>query len=116
MAELHTIETGLADAKPTAPPAWANVRIGTVNATTVVHSGGGELSGAWHSQDSDEMLIVLAGNCMVDTNEGPLHAGPGDIVSIVAGEAHRVETEPGTRLVAVESAHAIRSPAEGPTW
>lgn len=116
MAELHTIETGLTGAGFTAPPAWANVRIAMLDAATVIHSGGGELAGSWHSQNSDEILIVIAGTCTVDTLDGPLHAGSGEIVIIGAGETHRVETTPGTRLIAVESANAIRAHAEDPSW
>jgi mannose-6-phosphate isomerase-like protein (cupin superfamily) len=114
MATLHTIEQSLAGKTPTAPPSWVNAALCTINSTIIVHGGGGELSGSWHSQDSDEILLVLAGVCEVDTLEGPIAVSAGSLVHIREGEPHRVRTEPGTRLVAFESVTAERTALVGP--
>ena len=44
-----------------APPDWANSELGTLNGSVVLHAGHGTLEGRWHSQDSDEFLLVLDG-------------------------------------------------------
>lgn len=108
MATLIDINESLDGKTPTAPPSWVNAELGRLGAV-ILHSGGGELSGSWHSQDSDEMLLVLEGVCEVDTDDGPVRATAGSLIHIREGEAHRVRTEPGTRLVAIESASAKRT-------
>ena len=114
MATLINIETSLAGRTPTAPPTWVNARLCSINSSVVLHSGGGELAGAWHSQDSDEILLVLEGVCEVDTEDGPIQVTAGSLLHIRSGEPHRVHTQPGTRLVAFESPTAMRTPLDGP--
>lgn len=108
MATLIDVAESLAGKSPTAPPSWVNAEVGRVG-PVILHSGGGELSGAWHSQDSDEILLVLEGVCEVDTDDGPVRVTAGSLLHIRADEPHRVRTEPGTRLVAIESATAKRT-------
>jgi mannose-6-phosphate isomerase-like protein (cupin superfamily) len=114
MATLLNVETSLAEKTPTAPPSWVNAELCTINSSVILHSGGGELAGGWHSQDSDEILLVLSGACEVDTADGPIRVTPGSLIHIGDGEPHRVRTEPGTRLVAFESPTAKRTPLDGP--
>jgi mannose-6-phosphate isomerase-like protein (cupin superfamily) len=106
--ELVDLSRHLAGAPSTAPPNWTNARIGAVNSQVVLHAGGGELEGAWHRQDSDEVLIVLKGGCTVEGESGPTTAGPGQCVLVSAHERHRVTCLPGTVLVAVEGCTARR--------
>lgn len=113
MATLHDVAASITNKEPTAPPSWVNARLGTLNESIVVHSGGGLLHGAWHSQDSDEMLLVLGGSCTVEHQNGSLTAGPGQLIRIEANEPHRVSTTAGTALVAIESSNATRSPLGG---
>lgn len=113
MATLHDIRQSVAERTPTAPPSWVNAELGTLG-PTILHSGGGELVGSWHSQDSDEMLLVLDGACEVDTTDGTVRATAGEIIQIRDGEPHRVRTEPGTLLVAIESSTAKRTSLAGP--
>ncbi|MDI2098663.1 cupin domain-containing protein [Ruicaihuangia caeni] len=116
MATILNVGESIAQSPPTALPAWTNALIGHLNTGTVIHSGGGELDGAWHSQDSDELLVVIEGACTVDTIDGPTTLRSGDVALISAGEAHRVSTQAGTRLVAVEAASARRTPLSDPTF
>lgn len=98
----------LAGQAHTAPPAWANAPMGLVNDHVVLHAGGGELEGAWHRQDSDEVLIVLSGQATVESDSGPTVASPGECVVIAAHERHRVTCAEGTVLVAIEGSAARR--------
>lgn len=114
MAVLHDIEESLASKEPTAPPSWTNAHLALVNENVVLHSGAGVLQGAWHSQDSDEILLVLSGRCTVETAEGALTAGAGQLIRISAHEPHRVSTGEETVLVAIEGSAALRTPLSGP--
>jgi quercetin dioxygenase-like cupin family protein/fucose permease len=114
MAVLHDIEESLASKEPTAPPSWTNAHLALVNENVVLHSGAGVLQGAWHSQDSDEILLVLSGRCTVETGEGALTAGAGQLIRISAHEPHRVSTAEETVLVAIEGSAALRTPLSGP--
>ncbi len=114
MAVLHDIEESLASKEPTAPPSWTNAHLTLVNENVVLHSGAGVLQGAWHSQDSDEILLVLSGRCTVETGEGELTAGAGQLIRISAHEPHRVSTGEETVLVAIEGSAALRTPLSGP--
>lgn len=114
MAVLHDIEESLASKEPTAPPSWTNAHLALVNENVVLHSGAGVLQGAWHSQDSDEILLVLSGQCTVETGEGALTAGAGQLIRISAHEPHRVSTGEETVLVAIEGSAALRTPLSGP--
>ncbi|MFT4468515.1 cupin domain-containing protein [Arthrobacter sulfonylureivorans] len=114
MAVLHDIEESLNHKEPTAPPSWTNAHLALLNEHIVLHSGEGILQGAWHSQDSDEILLVLSGRCTVETTEGALTAESGQLIHIAAHEPHRVSTTDHTVLVAIESAAALRTPLSGP--
>ncbi|WP_354191314.1 cupin domain-containing protein [Arthrobacter sp. UYCu712] len=114
MAVLHDIEESLASKEPTAPPSWTNAHLALVNEKVVLHSGAGVLQGAWHSQDSDEVLLVLSGRCTVETGAGALTAGAGQLIRISAHEPHRVSTGEETVLVAIEGSSALRTPLTGP--
>ncbi len=109
MATLLNVQHSLDDKTPTARPSWVNAELCTIGETVILHSGGGELAGSWHSQNSDEILLVLAGVCTVDTDGGPIQITAGSLIHIQAGEAHKVSTEPGTHLVAIESTTATRT-------
>lgn len=85
-----------------APPAWTNTELGTINGRVVLHAGGGQLDGKWHRQDSDEFLLVVGGSLVVEFEEGPLTAGPGEGILIAAGERHRAVVPDGCLLLSVE--------------
>ena len=85
-----------------APPAWMNSEVGTVNGVTVLHAGAGRLDGGWHRQTSDEFLLVLQGELVVEFEGGPLAAGPGEAILIAAGERHRAAVPDDCLLLSVE--------------
>jgi quercetin dioxygenase-like cupin family protein len=92
------------DPKPLrAPPAWSNTELGTVNGVSVLHAGAGTLDGRWHRQNSDEFLLVLEGELVVEFDAGPLTAGPGEAIHIAAGERHRAAVPRGCLLLSVEA-------------
>ena len=92
-----------------APPAWTNAEVGVVNGRTVLHAGGGRLDGGWHSQDSDEFLLVVQGELVVEFESGPLTAGPGEGILISSGERHRAVVPDGCLLLSVEAVGMKRS-------
>jgi quercetin dioxygenase-like cupin family protein len=92
-----------------APPAWTNAEVGTVNGVSVLHAGSGRLSGGWHRQTSDEFLLVLEGELIVEFEAGPLSAGPGEAILIAAGERHRAAVPEGCLLLSVEGAGMKRT-------
>jgi quercetin dioxygenase-like cupin family protein len=94
-----------------APPDWRNAEVGTVNGATVLHAGSGRLDGSWHRQDSDEFLLVLKGELIVEFADGPLRAGPGEAILIAAGERHRARVPDGCLLLSVEAVGMRRSEA-----
>ena len=85
-----------------APPAWKNSELATVNGVSVVHAGSGRLDGGWHRQTSDELLLVLEGELVVEFEAGPLAAGPGEAILIAADERHRASVPEGCLLLSVE--------------
>lgn len=86
-----------------AAPDWTNSEVGTVNGATVLHAGAGSLDGAWHRQTSDEFLLVVEGELVVEFEAGPLRAGPGEAILIAAGERHRAVVPKGCLLLSVEA-------------
>jgi quercetin dioxygenase-like cupin family protein len=92
------------DPKPLrAPPAWSNTELGIVNGVSVLHAGAGTLDGRWHRQNSDEFLLVLEGELVVEFEAGPLTAGPGEAIHIAAGERHRAAVPSGCLLLSIEA-------------
>jgi mannose-6-phosphate isomerase-like protein (cupin superfamily) len=85
-----------------APPAWTNAELGVVNGVSVLHAGSGKLNGGWHRQTSDEFLLVLEGQLIVEFDAGPLAAGPGEAILIAAGERHRAAVPADCLLLSVE--------------
>ena len=85
-----------------APPAWTNTELGTVNGVSVLHAGSGRLDGGWHRQTSDEFLLVLEGELVVEFDADPLAAGPGEAILIAAGERHRTAVHKDCLLLSVE--------------
>jgi mannose-6-phosphate isomerase-like protein (cupin superfamily) len=85
-----------------APPAWANTELGTVNGVSILHAGAGRLDGGWHRQTSDEFLLVVEGELVVEFETGPLAAGPGEAILIAAGERHRAAAPVDCLLLSVE--------------
>lgn len=86
-----------------APPSWLNTDVGTVNGAVVMHAGGGRLEGLWHRQDSDEFLLVVTGELVVEFESGPLVAGPGQAILIAKGERHRTAVADDCLLLSVEA-------------
>jgi quercetin dioxygenase-like cupin family protein len=86
-----------------APPAWTNAEVGRVNGVSVLHAGAGRLDGGWHRQTSDEFLMVLEGELIVEFESGPLAAGPGQAILIAAGERHRAAVPSDCLLLSVEA-------------
>ena len=91
-----------------APPDWINAELALVNRKTVLHAGTGRLDGSWHRQDSDEFLLVLKGELIVEFDDGPLSAGPGEAILISAGERHRTAAPDDCLLLSVEAAGMTR--------
>ena len=87
----------------TAPPDWTNVEVATVNKTVILHAGGGRLEGEWHRQDSDEVLLVLQGELIVDFDDGQVSVGPGEGVRIKEQERHRTEVPENALLLSIEA-------------
>ena len=85
-----------------APPSWTNSEIGVVNGVSVLHAGSGTLDGAWHRQTSDEFLLVVEGELVVEFDAGPLTAGRGEGILIAAGERHRAAVPVDCLLLSVE--------------
>jgi quercetin dioxygenase-like cupin family protein len=85
-----------------APPAWTNSELGVVNGASVLHAGSGRLNGSWHRQTSDEFLLVLLGELIVEFESGTLAAGPGEAILIAAGERHRTAVPEDCLLLSVE--------------
>ena len=85
-----------------APTDRGNSELGTVNGVSVLHAGSGKLDGRWHRQTSDEFLIVLEGELIVEFDAGPLAAGPGEAILIAAGERHRAAVHADCLLLSVE--------------
>jgi mannose-6-phosphate isomerase-like protein (cupin superfamily) len=94
-----------------APPAWLNSEIGMVNGVSVLHAGSGRLDGRWHRQTSDEFLMVLEGALVVEFDDGPLSAGPGEAIMIAAGERHRAVVPDDCLLLSVEGVGMQRTEA-----
>jgi quercetin dioxygenase-like cupin family protein len=105
MGERISLRDALAnDPEPMrAPPAWSNAELGTVNGSVVLHAGAGRLDGGWHRQDSDECLLVLEGELVVEFDSGDLRAGPGEAILIRAHERHRAAVPTGCLLLSVEA-------------
>jgi mannose-6-phosphate isomerase-like protein (cupin superfamily) len=93
------------------PPAWTNSEIGRVNGVSVLHAGAGRLDGRWHRQTSDEFLLVVEGALVVEFDEGPLSAGPGEAIMISAGERHRAVVPDDCLLLSVEGVGMKRAEA-----
>jgi mannose-6-phosphate isomerase-like protein (cupin superfamily) len=85
-----------------APPAWVNGELARIRGDVVLHAGGGRLDGGWHRQDGDECLVVVAGELVVEFEDGPLRAGVGEAILIGAGESHRASVPVDCLLLSVE--------------
>ena len=81
----------------------------TVNGVSVLHAGAGRLDGGWHRQTSDEFLLVVEGELIVEFEAGPLAAGPGEAILIAAGERHRAAVPADCLLLSVEAAGMKRT-------
>ena len=53
----------------------------------VVTFGKGASTG-WHTHDSDQILVITAGNGIVANEEGEVEVAVGDVVQILPGENH----------------------------
>jgi mannose-6-phosphate isomerase-like protein (cupin superfamily) len=93
----------------TAPPAWVNGELARMRGDVVLHAGGGRLDGSWHSQDGDECLVVLAGELVVEFDEGPLRACAGEGILIGAGDRHRASVPVDCLLLSIEPVGMQRS-------
>ena len=80
-----------------------------MNGVSVLHAGSGKLDGGWHRQTSDEFLLVLEGELVVEFEAGPLAAGPGEAILIAAGERHRAVVPVECLLLSVEAAGMRRT-------
>ena len=93
----------------TAPPSWVNGELARMRGDVVLHAGGGRLDGSWHRQDGDECLVVLAGELVVELDEGPLRARAGEAILICAGERHRASVPVDCLLLSIEPVGMQRS-------
>jgi mannose-6-phosphate isomerase-like protein (cupin superfamily) len=91
------------DPRPlTAPPAWVNGELTRIRGDVILHAGGGRLDGGWHRQDGDECLVIVAGELIVEFDDGRLRAGPGEAILIGPGERHRAEVPVDCLLLSIE--------------
>lgn len=94
-----------------APPSWVNGELARIPGDVVVHAGGGRLDGGWHRQDGRECLVVIAGELVVEFEDGPLRASPGEAILIEPGDRHRASVPDDCLLVSIEPAALRRDDA-----
>lgn len=59
----------------------------------------------WHSHpDTDDFFLVLAGRLRIETDDGPVELGPGDLYVVPKGVGHRPVAEEEAHLLLIEPA------------
>ena len=57
----------------------------------------------WHSHpDTDDFFLVLKGKITIQTREGDVHLGPGDLYVVPKGVEHRPVAEDEAHLLLIE--------------
>ena len=57
----------------------------------------------WHSHpDTDDFFLVLKGNVTVQTSDGDVHLGPGDLYVVPKGVQHRPVAEEEAHVLLIE--------------
>jgi quercetin dioxygenase-like cupin family protein len=87
-------------------PPFAPRSVGRIGEVTVNLARGGGLMPLWHTSDEPEYQICLHGSCrfelMIDgVSLEPVEIGPGELLVIPPGVAHRVECSADTVAVNV---------------
>lgn len=57
----------------------------------------------WHSHaDTDDLFLVLEGRVRIETEDGPVDLGPGELFVVPAGVAHRPVAEDEAAVLLIE--------------
>jgi mannose-6-phosphate isomerase-like protein (cupin superfamily) len=59
----------------------------------------------WHTHDAeDELFLVLSGELVIETRDGAVNLGPGELAVVPKGLEHRTLAKTETHLMLIESA------------
>jgi quercetin dioxygenase-like cupin family protein len=59
----------------------------------------------WHAHpETDDLILVIDGNLRVETRDGAVELGPGELVVVPKGVEHRTMAEPEAHILVVEPA------------
>ncbi|MEM0990698.1 MAG: cupin domain-containing protein [Pseudomonadota bacterium] len=94
----------LADKLATFSDHWAPRIVGRYNDNEIlVVKVEGEF--VWHDHaDTDDFFMVLSGRIRIDTDDGPVRLGPGEIYVVPKGLRHRPVAEEEAHLLLIEPA------------
>lgn len=68
----------------------------------------------WHAhQDTDDLILVLGGKLYVETREGSVELGPGELVVVPKGVEHRTRAEPEAQILVVEPSGTLNTGDSG---
>ncbi len=68
----------------------------------------------WHAHpDTDDLILVLDGKLVVETREGIVELGPGELVVVPAGVEHRTKADPEAHIFVVEPAGTLNTGDSG---
>ena len=57
----------------------------------------------WHDHpDTDDFFLVLQGRIRIDTGDGPVHLGPGELYVVPKGMTHRPVAEEEAHVLLIE--------------
>lgn len=57
----------------------------------------------WHSHaDTDDFFLVIEGDVRIDTQDGPVHLGPGELYVVPKGVEHRPVAEHEAKVLLIE--------------
>ncbi|MEM7743323.1 MAG: cupin domain-containing protein [Pseudomonadota bacterium] len=57
----------------------------------------------WHDHaDTDDFFLVLDGKLRIDTEDGPIHLGPGEFYVVPKGVSHRPVAEEEAHILVIE--------------
>ncbi len=57
----------------------------------------------WHSHaETDDFFLVIDGRIRIDTEDGPVHLGPGELYVVPKGKEHRPVAEEEAKVLLIE--------------